>query len=107
MFGVEKTLRKIQRFLTISSLKFLFNTDSFMRFLQSFVELSGKFSKIWFLWKQVVFKDILGTAISSLKLQENVISKRLLTKELQKVCRLCIVATIIFTQVALSEKSAL
>lgn len=50
---------------------------------------------------------MLGTAISSLKLQENVISKRLLTKELQKVCRLCIVATIIFTQVALSEKSAL
>ena len=46
MFGVEKTLRKIQRFLTISSLKFLFNTDSFMRFLQSFIELSGKFSKI-------------------------------------------------------------
>ena len=60
MFAAEKTLRKIQRFLTISSLTLVvLNTDNSMRFLQNFVEelLSSRNSTIFvrtfrnFLWE--------------------------------------------------------
>ena len=60
IFAVEKTLRKIQRFLAISSLTLVvFYTDNFMRFLQNFVEelLSSRNSTIFvrtfrnFLWE--------------------------------------------------------